>query len=560
VSENTTRLPAQASELIDRGLSVSFSFDGRSVTGLQGDTIASALYAAGERTFSRSAKLHRRRGLMCCAGHCPNCLMTVDGTPGVPACTEPVREGARVETLQPTGDSEAEGPRRRIPGSEWRARRRDSAERLTAQLPAADQPSQVRERETDLLVVGGGVAGLTGAITAAQFGANVVLADDAPQLGGRLLWEGGHEQARALTDQAERDGVELLTDACVEGSVDGWTLVRQASTLHRIRARRTLYATGAIEQPLVFAGNDLPGVMLSGAARRLVSLYGVLPGTRAVVVTTSDRGVRAAIALAAAGVQIRVVADLRPEASRACKRLPANGVEPLQGWTIVAARGRREVRSAVLAPVADLRSGSSTSRRREFECDLVIVSGGDAPSASLIDAAGGRTEYDPERGSFRVAELPDGALAAGQLVGEGGWGVAEVSGELVGLEAARELGFGDATPGSRRARLRGRLDANDRPERAVPPADAGANDEARSLICLCADVSAKDMHKCVEEGHRSLELCKQHTGVTAGSCNARMCGLAALRLMAKATGQSLDQVSGRSAPLGSASGELVPKA
>jgi sarcosine oxidase subunit alpha len=431
---------------------------------------------------------------------------------------------------------------------------------LTAHLPAAaSRQPQVRERETDLLVVGGGVAGLTGAITAAQFGADVVLVDDAPQLGGRLLWEGAHEQARALTEQAEREGVELLSDACAEGSADGWTLVRQASTLHRIRARRTLYATGAIEQPLVFAGNDLPGVMLSGAARRLVSLYGVLPGTRAVVATTSDRGVRAAIALAAAGVQISVVADLRPEASRACKRLPANGVEPLQGWTIVAARGRREVRSAVLAPVADLRSGSSTSRRREFECDLVIVSGGDAPSASLIDAAGGRTKYDPERGNFRVAELPDRALAAGQLVGEGGWGVAEVSGELVGLEAARELGFGDATPGSRRARLRDRLDANDRPERAVPPADAGANDEARSLICLCADVSAKDMHKCVEEGHRSLELCKQHTGVTAGSCNARMCGLAALRLMAKATGQSLDQVSGRSAPVGSAKVGLVPK-
>jgi sarcosine oxidase, subunit alpha len=560
VSENSTRLPAQPSELIDRNKSISFSVDGRPVTGLQGDTIASALYAAGQRTFSRSAKLHRKRGLMCCAEHCPNCLMTVDGTDGVRTCTEPVREGLRVETLQPIAGAEHEAPRRRLPRYEWSTRRRDGAERLTAQVPPPGPEPQVRERETGLLVVGGGVAGLMGAITAAEFGVDVVLVDDAPQLGGRLLWEGAHEQARALTVQAGRQGVEILSGACAEGSTGGWALVRQASTLHRIRARRTLYATGAIEQPLVFAGNDLPGVMLSGAARRLVSLYGVPPGARAVVVTTSDRGVRAAIALAAAGVQISVVADLRPEPSRACKRLPANGVEPLQGWTIVAARGRREVRSAVLAPVADLRSASSPSlRRREFECDLVIVSGGDAPSASLIDAAGGRTEYDPERGDFRVAELPEGALAAGQLVGEGGWGVAEVSGELAGLEAARELGFGDASPGSRRARLRGRLDANDRPERAVPPADAGANDSARSLICFCADVSAKDMHKCVEEGHRSLELCKQHTGVTAGACDARMCGLAALRLMAKATGQSLDQVSGRSSPVGSAKGGTGPQ-
>jgi sarcosine oxidase subunit alpha len=557
VSENPPRLPVQPSELIDRSESVTFSFDGRIVTGLKGDTIASALYAAGERTFSRSPKLHRRRGLMCCAGQCPNCLMTIDGTPGVPACTEPVREAARVQTLQPAAGSEQEAPRRRLPGSDWVARRRDAAERSTAHRPPGGPEPQIRERETDLLVVGGGVAGLTGAITAASFGVDVVLVDDAPQLGGRLLWEGAHEQARALTEHARREGVEILSGACAEGLDNGWTLVRQGSALHRIRARRTLYATGAIEQPLVFAGNDLPGVMLSGAARRLVSLYRVLPGTRAVVATTSDRGVRAAIALAAAGVQISAVADLRPEASRAGKRLPANGIELLQGWTIVAARGRREVRSAVLAPVVDLRSSAPASRRREFECDLVIVSGGDAPSASLIDAAGGRTKYDPARGSFRVAALPDRALAAGQLVGEGGWGVAEVSGELAGLEAARELGFGNAGPGSRRARLRGRLDANDRPERAVPPADAGANDPARSLICFCADVSAKDMHKCVQDGHRSLELCKQQTSVTAGPCEARMCGLAALRVMAKETAQSLDQVSGRSSAVSSANRGLV---
>jgi sarcosine oxidase subunit alpha len=554
-----TRLPPQSSELIDRSASVSFSFDGKPVTGHPGDTVASALYAAGQRTFSRSPKNHHKRGLMCCAGHCANCLMTIDGVSGVRACVEPVREGVRVEPLYVTPGSEPVLPRRRLHRYEWGGRRREEVERPTAQMPPPNAEVQIREREADLLVVGGGVAGLIAAITAAECGVNVVLVDDGAQLGGRLLWEGAHEQARALAEQARREGVEVLSGACAEGVADGWTQVRQGSTLHRIRARRTLYATGAIEQPLLFAGNDLPGVMLSGAARRLVSLYGVLPGTRAVVVTTSDRGVRAAIALAAAGLQIAALADLRPEASRACRRLPANGIEPLQGWTILAARGRREVRSAVLTPVAAIRAGAPPSQRREFECDLVIVSGGDAPSASLIDAAGGRTAYNPERGNFRVIRLPDGALAAGQLVGEGGWGVAEVSGELAGLEAASKLGCASAIPRSRRARLRGRLDANDRPEPGVPPADAGSDDPARSLVCFCSDVSVKDMHRCVEEGHRSLELCKQRTSVTAGPCDARMCGLAALRLMAKATGQSLDQASGRSAQVATADHGLVRK-
>jgi len=555
VSETPQRLPHQPSEVIDRYSSVSFTFDGKPVTGLRGDTIASALYAAGQRTFSRSVKYHRRRGLMCCSGDCPNCLITVDGKPVMRACTEPVREGARVEPLHAIGGPDEDLPKRRLPGYEWVARRRDGAERLSAERLSAEAlkpgpEAEQREREADLLVVGGGVAGLSGAIAAAELGADVVLADDGPRLGGRLLWEGGHEQARALAEQARRLGVELLSGACAEGHADGRVLVRQGSVLRRIRARRYLYATGSIEQPLMFAGNDLPGVMLSGGARRLASLYSVLPGTRAVVVTTSDRGVRAAIALAAAGVRISVVADLRPDASRACKRLPANGVQPLQGWTILAARGRREVRSAVLAPVATLRSGASPSQRRELECDLLIVSGGDAPATSLITAAGGRTEYDPSRGNFRLAALPEGSLAAGQLAGEGGWGVAEVSGELAGLEAARALGFGNGSQSSRRAALRSRLAANDRPDRAVPPADAGATDPARSFACFCADVSAKDIHKCVEAGQRSIDQCKQHTFVTMGPCEGRMCALTALRLMAKETGQSPDQLVAPPAPVG----------
>ncbi len=126
--------------------------------------------------------------------------------------------GPAFETLQPATGSEQEAPRRRLPGSDWVARRREGAERSKTHRPPGGPERQIRERETDLLVVGGGVAGLTGAITAAEFGVDVVLVDDAPQLGGRLLWEGAHEQARALTEQARREGVEILSGACAEGA------------------------------------------------------------------------------------------------------------------------------------------------------------------------------------------------------------------------------------------------------------------------------------------------------------------------------------------------------
>ncbi len=290
--------------------------------------------------------------------------------------------------------------------------------------------------------------------------------------------------------------------------------------------------------------------MLSGAARRLVSLYGVLPGTRAVVVTTSDRGVRAAIALAAAGLQIAALADLRPGS---LARLPAPARQRRR-----AAAGLDDPGCARTPGGAQCRahpgrgdpSGAPPSQRREFECDLVIVSGGDAPSASLIDAAGGRTAYNPERGNFRVAALPDGCArrrAAGGRGRLGRGGGVRRAGRAGGGERARLRATRPPAPGGRGCA--GGSMPTTGPSARFPRPTPEADDPARSLVCFCSDVSVKDMHRCVEDGHRSLELCKQHTSVTAGPCDARMCGLAALRLMAKATGQSLDQASGRSAPV-----------
>ncbi len=322
-----SRLPPQPGEVVQRHKLVTFTFDGKPVTALAGDTIGSALYAAGRRTFSRSFKYHRRRGLMCCAGHCPNCLVAVDGAPGIRACTEPVREGARVEHLNAVPSLEHDAmsvtdavggpftppgfyyktfirPRRLWPLYEKVLRNVAGLGRLPKAQPERTWRTEYRRRHADVLVVGGGVAGLAAALAAAELGADVVLADDGPEPGGRLLWEGGHEQARALAAKAREAGVEILSSAPALGHFDGLAAVWQQDTLHQIRARHHIYATGAIEQPLVFTGNDLPGVMLSGGARRLAALYAVRPGTRAVVATTSDRGVRAALALKVANVDV----------------------------------------------------------------------------------------------------------------------------------------------------------------------------------------------------------------------------------------------------------------
>jgi sarcosine oxidase, subunit alpha len=562
----TPRLDPRPSELIARDKTITFTFDGRKVKALEGDTIGSALYAAGRRTFSRSFKYHRRRGLMCCAGNCPNCLVAVDGAPGIRACTEPVKEGARVAHMNASPSLEFDAmsitdkiggpftppgfyyktfirPRKAWPLYEWVLRHAAGLGKLPKHQAERTWRTEYRRRHADVLVIGGGHAGLSAAIAAAEQGADVVLADDGPEPGGRLLWEGGHDRARELVARARELGVELLTDAPALAHFDGLVPVWQGDTLHQIRARRHIYATGSIEQPLVFAGNDLPGVMLSSGARRLASLYAVRPGARAVVATTSDRGIWAALALQDAGVEIAAVADLRSTASpTAERRLAGHGIEILYGWTIAAARGRRAVSGAMLAPLRSQSGAAGPEGRRNIECDLVVVSGGEAPATSLLAQAGAKTAYDTTLGHFKIAELPPGIHCAGEVAGEGSHQIAHLSGEFAGLEAAAALGLHKQDSASRRRALREQLDARRPSPVAVPPAVCADGGRGRAFACFCEDVSAKDIHRGVEEGYDSIELCKRYTTVTMGPCQGRMCALPAIRLMARETGQSLAEV------------------
>ncbi len=585
-----SRLPKQPGERIDRNRQLTFTFDGKEVEALEGDTIASALFAAGRRTFSRSFKYHRRRGLLCCSGSCANCLVAVDGAPGVRACTEPARPGAVVEHMNARPGLELDvmsitdkvggpftppgfyyklfkRPRKLWPLYEKVLRNAAGLGKLPEKQAEREWKTEYRRRHADLLVVGGGAAGLAAATTAARLGADVVLCDENAALGGRLLFEGGHQLAAELVARAEAAGVELLSSAPAIGHYDGLVAVSQSSTLHQIRSRHQLFATGAIEQPLMFAGNDLPGVMLAGGAERLARLYAVQPGRRAVVVTTTDRGLSAAAHLRDAGVQIDVVADLREHRSQLAEQLAATGLEVLNGWTAVAATGRRQVQAVTLAPLASLAPGAEPMPRRELPCDLLVVSGGDAPATSLPTQAGATTAYDETLGHFRLAELPGTVSAAGQLTGEGGWRAAGISGELAGLRAATLLGYGDDTAQERIAELEQRLRGEDREDAVAPPPDSGDPRWGKTFACLCEDVTAKDIHRGVDEGYDSIELCKRFTTVTMGPCQGRMCQLSSVRLMARETGQSLGEVGTTTArppwstvPLGALAGAPIEAA
>ena len=370
-----------------------------------------------------------------------------------------------------------------------------------------------------MLVVGGGIAGRAAAAAAASAGADVVLVDE------------------GLAGQTEPlDGVELIAGGSALGSFDGLVPVWQGDTLHQIRAARSVFATGTIEQPLVFAGNDLPGVMLSGGALRLAQTYAVAPGRRAVIATTSDRGLRAAAELRELGVQVVAVCDLRPEANELGRELRRAGVPVFAGHTVIEARGRKGVDSAIIAPVA-----SGTSDEHSFDVDLVLMSGGAMPATSLLLQAGARTEYDERRGHFALAQLPDGVFAAGEVAGVIGDDAVARSGELAGLQAAHALGFGDADSRGRLQVLETAPADADPDEVTVAPAVAGAG-RGKCFACFCEDVTSKDIGLSIDEGYDSIELSKRYTTVTMGPCQGRMCQLQSVRLMAQHNGTSLGDI------------------
>jgi sarcosine oxidase, subunit alpha len=562
------RLPPGTSQRIDRRRPVGFKFDGKRVDAYEGDTIGSALHASGRRVISRSFKYHRRRGLLCCAGHCPNCLVEVDGWPGVRACTEPVREGMDVRHMNATPSLRFDlmrgtdlvgsrltppgfyyktfiRPRRLWPLYEKLLRHAAGLGRLPRRQAEREWRTEYRRRHADVLVIGGGVAGMSAALRAAELGADVVLVDDGPELGGSLLAGDSAGAASELAGRVSDAGIEVLAPAAAIGYFDGLVPVWCGSTLHQVRAAAHITATGSIEQPLMFEGNDLPGVMLCSGAERLAALYGVRPGKRGVVATTTDRGLESAVALAAAGVALAGVADARPSgaADGLSAQIEREGIPLLRGTVLVRAFGRKRVKGVVVAQLGD-DGRPDPETERGLDCDLVAVSGGSVPSGSFLLQAGAKAQWDQETGAYIPGETPPGIYAAGAVAGHESAARAEASGAIAGTEAALSLGYGNERERDGLAAARAALEREADPGiRAEPPAAAGASrGHGKCFACLCEDVTTDDIDFSIDEGFDSLELLKRYTTLTMGPCQGRMCQLASIRKMSEHTGVPVEEV------------------
>jgi len=467
-----------------------FEFNGTPVEAQPGDSVASALYRAGQRVFSRSFKYHRPRGLLCGAGKCPNCLMQVDGVPNVRVCVTPARDGmvVRHQNAYPSLDfdwlSLAQCFDAFLPVG-WYYKTFRSHVLWGAAEPFIRRAAGLGEvpadpagryehafRHADVAVIGGGPAGLEAALAHAEAGSQVVLVDDQPELGGhrRYRKRAGPAPAALIGRVRSHPGISVLAGAYCFGLYEGNLLgvVQPAPHAHcrerllHLRAAHVVVATGVYEAPLLFPHNDLVGVMLSTAAQRLIHLHGLPPGRRAAVI---GRGARAE----------EVLADLRGAGLEAYPLIAPEQVERAEGAaSVVALRARGE----------------------RFPCDLVVVCGHLVPDAGLLSQAGARLAWDAAAGAFCPTGLPPTVSAAGEVTG-------------AGLSAAVAL---PAVPGE---------------------------PHKREFVCVCTDATTQDLCDAVREGFDHIETLKRYTTTTMGPCQGRMCQINAIAVCARETGRGM---------------------
>ena len=561
------RLPSGGTS-IDRSSNLAFSFDGKKVSAHQGDTIGSALAASGVRVVSRSFKYHRPRGLLCCSGHCPNCLVQIGDEPNVRACMRAVEEGMQVRSQNAWPSlrfdllSLSRLTSRFMPAGfyyktfirpKWLWPFYEHVLRNAAGLGVVD-PHTPRGRydkrylHADIVVAGGGPAGISAAHAAGSSGARVLLIDENAELGGHLRFAGRQTDAAAAEVErlrvglGEMDNVEVLTSTSVLGWYrSDWLAAKTGNRLFKIRMRSVVSATGAFERPLQFENNDLPGVMLGSAVRRLLHQFGVVAGQRALVVTANDDGWDIAADLRAAGVEVVAVVDERPAercTSSRAKSLTAEGVPIHHEHTVVKATGSNAVASAVIAR-ADSGDDVDKGTYKTINCDLLVVSVGWTPDTDLTHLAGGKTSYDADRAEMLPIELPAHIQVVGRAAGTHDLEAQLLEGEIAGQTAAARLGLGAAPDGDQLAGLAGLKSSE--PGRTSPRVSIPGGKPKKRFVCLCEDVTEEDLLSTIAEGYDSMQLLKRYSTVSMGPCQGKMCSMAAIQICARETERSIPE-------------------
>jgi sarcosine oxidase subunit alpha len=555
---------------IRRDRTLSFVFDGKRYAGHPGDTLASALLASGVRLVARSFKYHRPRGILTAGSEEPNALVELRTgarrEPNTRATVVELFDGleARSQNRWPSLGLDLGAVHSLFspifvagfyyktfmwPAAFWEKLYEPAIRRAAglgrASLEADPDTYEKAHAFCDLLVVGGGPAGLAAALAAGRAGARVILCDEDFLLGGRLNGDrreidgtGGALWARQAAEElASLPEVRVMRRTTVFGVFDGNTfgaLERVADhlpapaahqprqRLWKIVARRTVLAAGALERPIVFGGNDRPGVMLASAVRTYVNRFRVTPGHRTAVFTTSDDGWKTAFDLDDAHIDIPVVVDARREIPAAvANQASRRGLRVMLGAQVLDALGARGVSGI------DVRD--ERGRTIRIATDALAVAGGWNPNTALSTHLGGRPQWSDALAAHVPANLPPGMIAVGAAAGDFSLAGALSAGAAAGKEAANAAGFDGVSASLPRV--------DDEPV-GVTPLWLVPGSRGKAFVDPQHDVTAADIAIAVREGFHSAELLKRYTTLGMATDQGKTSALNGHALVAALTGRT----------------------
>ncbi|YBV96487.1 sarcosine oxidase subunit alpha [Phyllobacteriaceae bacterium JZ32] len=562
---------------------VRFTFDGQHFTGLEGDTLASALLANGVHLVGRSFKYHRPRGILSAGAEEPNALVGIERDrtrrqPNVRATVQELYDGLKAVSqnrwpslgfdigsvnnlLSPFFTAGFYYKTFMWPKAAWKSLYEPNIRAAAGLGEAPDEPDPdhyaSQFAHCDVLVIGAGAAGLAAALAAAETGARVIICDEQVQVGGALRYDNGasidgqpgYEWAQETAARlAKMDNVRVLTRTTAfgyyaqnfVGLVERVTehMARPSPDLPReklwqVRARRVILATGAIERHMVFADNDRPGIMLAAAARTYLNHYGVAVGHKVGVYTANDSAYAAAIDLKRAGIDIPAIVDLRDApASNLVEETRGLGIEVLAGHAVQKVGGTRRVSSMSVTP----KNGGST---RSIPVDALINSAGWTPSVHLFSQSRGKVRWDKESGRFLPGTYVQDCVSVGACNGTDGLQEAIDEAFAAGERMAREAG---ATSKAKGAKLSATGGASWTGGMIGSAPGAGPDTTVKAFIDFQNDVTAKDIRQAVREGMHSIEHVKRFTTTGMATDQGKTSNLHGLAIAAEALQRDIPEV------------------
>ena len=555
-----SRLPVMPDEWINRSHTIKIRFEGREYVAFEGDAVSSALCAAGTRTLGRSFKYHRPRGILSMANHDVNVLVQDGQRLNVRGDVVPVRAGMDLSAVNTWGGVQNDRVgfldklsaflpvgfyykafynKRWFPLWERMFRNMTGLGRLDLSTPHIRTAK--RYAFCDVLVIGAGPSGLSAALAAADAGANVVLVDENARAGGSGMYQLGAEitrrdQTNALLQRARQHAqIRILESTTAAGwYADQWIPLIDADKMVKLRAKATIVASGAYEQPTVFRNNDLPGVMLGSAMQRLIYRYAVQPARRVLITAANEDGYRLALDLLQAGVQVLAIADLRDTvpASALVNAVREHGIKCLPGSGVYEAHadGRGELRAVTICRLDNGVADTATALR--FECDGLAMSTGWTPAANLLYQSGTKMRFDERSQQFVPANLPEGVYACGRVNGVYGFDARIADGARAGTSAAASaLNLPLSIPAA---------PADDSmPSYSWPVVE---HHQGKNFVDFDEDLQLKDFANAVQEGYDNIELLKRYSTVGMGPSQGKHSNMTALRILARLLGKSPEQV------------------